>query len=103
MTLKKWFCGALLALVMLLPLSGALAAEAMDITGECALRCSPNSIPSKNLTDGKYTTKAKLKKVKHPWVSISAPAGVPWACARRRTPGNPSGRCSPRLPAGTRP
>lgn len=77
MTLKKWFCGALLALVMLLPLSGALAAEAMDITGECALRCSPNSIPSKNLTDGKYTTKAKLKKVKHPWVSISAPAGVP--------------------------
>ena len=74
--MRKLLYALLAALAMTLCVTSALAAEAMDITSECTLRCSPNSIPSKNMTDGQYTTKAVVKKGLNPWVSISAPAGL---------------------------
>ena len=74
--MRKLIVTLLTALALTLCLSGALAAEAMDITSQCTLRCSPNSIPSKFLTDGQYTTKAVFRKTTHPWVSIAAPAGL---------------------------
>ena len=76
MSMRKLIVTLLAALALTLCLSGALAAEAMDITSQCTLRCSPNSIPSKFLTDGQYTTKAVFKKTTNPWVSIAAPAGL---------------------------
>ncbi|MGN0970890.1 MAG: hypothetical protein ACI4OY_02970, partial [Aristaeellaceae bacterium] len=76
MSMRKLIYTLLAALALTLCCAPALAAEAMDITSQCTLRCSPNSIPSKNLTDGQYTTKAVFKKTTHPWVSISAPAGL---------------------------
>ena len=76
MMIRKFLLGLVAALTQMLCLSGAMAAEAMDITSECSFRASYSSIPSKNLTDGKYTTKAKLKKTTNPWISIAAPAGL---------------------------
>ena len=76
MSMRKLIFTLLAALGLTLCFSGALAAEAMDITSQCTLRCSPNSIPSKNLTDGQYTTKAVLRKTTNPWVSVAAPAGL---------------------------
>lgn len=76
MTIRKFLLGLLVSLLMLVGCTGALADEAMDITSECTFKCSYSSVPSKNLTDGKYTTKAKLKKTKNPWLSVAAPAGL---------------------------
>ncbi|MBQ8653441.1 MAG: phosphodiester glycosidase family protein [Clostridia bacterium] len=74
--MRKLLFGLIASLLMILTLSGAMAAEAMDITAECTFRCSYTGNPSKNINDGKYTTKAKLRKVKNPWVSVSSPAGL---------------------------
>lgn len=75
--MTKWLAGLLLALVLLLGCTAAQAAEAMDITSECTFSASLPKTPSKNMTDGQYTTRAILKKTMHPWLAVSAPAGVP--------------------------
>lgn len=74
---KKWLIGLVLLLVLLLGCAAARADEAMDITSECTFHASYPRNPSKNLTDGKYTTKAIIQKGLNPWLSVTAPAGVP--------------------------
>lgn len=78
MTLKrKWLIGLVALLIMLMACAVAQAGEAMDITSECTLSASYPRIPSKHITDRKYTTKGIIKKTNNPWISVTAPAGVP--------------------------
>ena len=74
--MKKILTSLLAALLLSLAASAAMAAEAMDITADCTFKRCYNNTISKNMIDGKYTTKTKLHKQKNPWFSVSAPAGL---------------------------
>ena len=73
--MKRFWIGLALALLLLLTASGALAAEATDITQQCRFKLSRNN-SAENLTDGKYTTSWQHAKNKAPSVAVSAPTGV---------------------------
>lgn len=75
--MKKLLTGLVVALMMLFTVGGALAAEAMDLTEECTFKSSYTGRSTKLLKDKKYTTHWDSKKAANPWVSVSAPAGMP--------------------------
>lgn len=75
--MKRLLTGLFVALMLLLTVGGALAAEAMDITEECTFQKSYSELNVKLLKDKMFTTHWDSKKTKTPWVSIAAPAGMP--------------------------
>ncbi|MBE5802922.1 MAG: hypothetical protein E7316_00240 [Clostridiales bacterium] len=75
--MKKWLSAFILSLLVLLAAATAMAAEAMDITAECSLKASYNQRSQKLIQDKKYTTYWESGKSKTPWLSVTAPAGMP--------------------------
>lgn len=75
--MKKWLSALVLALLMLLACSQALAAEAIDITAECKFKASYNQRNQKLMKDKKFTTYWESGKAKAPWLAVTAPAGMP--------------------------
>lgn len=75
--MKKWLTALVVFLLMLCCVSGAVAAEAMDISDDCTYKGSSNKRKPTLLHDKKYTTSWESNKTKTPWLSVTAPAGMP--------------------------
>lgn len=75
--MKKWLTALVVFLLMLCCVSGAVAAEAMDISDDCTFKGSSNKRKPTLLHDKKYTTSWESNKTKTPWLSVTAPAGMP--------------------------
>lgn len=75
--MKKLLTALMVALLMLCFAGSAIAAEAMDITDECTFKGSSNKRKPTLLMDKKFTTSWESNKTKTPWISITAPAGMP--------------------------
>ena len=76
---KKAYVLPLLALLLwlCLPLCGAGAAEALDVTAECKFKLCYSGKKYTQMTDRKLNTHWDSKKIKQPWIEITAPAGMP--------------------------
>jgi len=75
--MKKWLTALAVFLLMLCCVSGAVAAEAMDISDDCTFKGSSNKRKPTLLHDKKFTTSWESNKTKTPWLSVTAPAGMP--------------------------
>ena len=76
--MRKWLTALLLVIVMLCATTAALAAEAMDISSECTFKVCYSGIRATQMTDKKFTSKLwTSKKMKNPWVEITAPSAFP--------------------------
>lgn len=75
--MKKWLTALVVFLLMLCCVSGAVAAEAMDISDDCTFKGSSNKRKPTLLHDKKFTTSWESNKTKTPWLSVTAPAGMP--------------------------
>ena len=75
--MKKWLAALLLMLTILCASTAALAADAMDITDQCAFKVSYAKYKYTQMTDKKFTTHFESNKTNNPWVQITAPAGIP--------------------------
>ena len=76
--MKKWLTALLVTLLVLCATTAALAAEAMDITNECTFKVCYSGIKYSQMTDKKFTSKTwTSKKIKNPWVEITAPSAFP--------------------------
>lgn len=75
--MKKWLAMLFAALMLVFTAGYALAGEAMDITDECKYKASYNKKNQKLLKDKKFTTYWESGKAKAPWLSVTAPAGMP--------------------------
>ncbi len=77
--MKKFLTGLLLTMLLLGAASLALAAEAVDITGDCKFKLCSTSRKYDYMTDKKYTTYWESKKVKNPYIILTAPEDRPIA------------------------
>ena len=68
------FIGILIA--GLLAVSGAMAAEAKNISTECMYEASYTTRSTSQMTDGKYTSFFQTKNVREPYVTVTSPAGI---------------------------
>lgn len=75
--MKKWIAALLTALALMCIAGAAMAAEAVDIANDCAWRLCATGHKYTKMTDGKYTTFWASKKIAHPYIEITAPAGLP--------------------------
>ena len=75
--MKKWLTALAVFLLMLCFVSGAVASEAMDISDDCTFKGSSNKRKPTLLHDKKFTTSWESNKTKTPWLSVTAPAGMP--------------------------
>ena len=73
MNMKKWLTGLLLTLLMLLSVNAAMAAEAVDITSECAFKTAYTKRKYTQMTDKKYTSYWESESVQDPHVTVTAP------------------------------
>jgi len=74
---KKWLWGVMALLLLVSAASAALAAEAVDLTGDCTFDLSYTKKSERSMIDRKSTTTWESHKNRNPWVEITAPAGVP--------------------------
>ena len=57
--------------------SASAAQEAIDITSECSFELCYTHRGAMYMTDRKYTSYWESQEVKHPFVTLTAPAGQP--------------------------
>ena len=70
--MKKWLI-ALLAALLMLGASSALAVEAADITDQCKFQTTSSKYKYTQMTDKKYTSYWKANKAKNPSIAVTAP------------------------------
>ena len=77
--MKKILSGLLLTLLLMCAASMALAAEAVDITGDCKFKVCYSTRKYTQMTDKKYTSYWESKSVMNPYIALTAPADTPIA------------------------
>ena len=77
--MKKFYTGLLLALLLLCASTAALAAEAVDITGECKFKVCYSGRKYTQMTDKKYTSYWESNSVMTPYITLTAPKETPIA------------------------
>lgn len=76
--MRKWLTALLVTALLMCLATVALATEAMDITNECTFKTCASGIRYTQMTDKKFTSKLwTSKKIKTPWVEITAPSAFP--------------------------
>lgn len=70
-----WAC--LIALLMVLSATVALAEDAMDVTAECTIRASYVNRKITQMTDRKTKTYFETNNANQPWLEITSPPGLP--------------------------
>ena len=70
--MKKWLI-ALLAALLMLGATSALAVEAADITDQCKFQTTSSKYKYTQMTDKKYTSYWKANKAKNPSIAVTAP------------------------------
>ena len=77
MNMKRLLTALLLACAVLALGQAFAEGEAMDVTSECKFKMCYTSKKYTQLTDRKWNTYWDSKKIKNPWIEITAPAGMP--------------------------